>query len=264
VKSKIRSVVLTITLLTLGCGGCAEAGPFEEAKTAYDHKDYATALGIWRPLAVEGNAEAQRFVGILYENGLALPRDQAQAVALFRKAAAQGDAEAEYRLGFSLVDGAGIPRDVSRGVSLMEKAGKHGYIRSFRMIGDFYRAGFQDGVPKDEAKAVAWYRMAADQGDEISQARLGLAYEYGQGVAKDISQAISWYRKAASQGDDVSMAAPGRIYEHGDGVDVNKPVALCWYKKAAQRGGSAMTLLTKPGIDRLEQQTTSEDVESCQ
>jgi TPR repeat protein len=84
-------------LLTLIGFGQALAGPLEDAKTAYDKKDYTTALSLWSPLALAGNAEAQRGLGILYENGLSVARDGRQAVDWFRKAASQGDAEAEYR-----------------------------------------------------------------------------------------------------------------------------------------------------------------------
>ena len=39
--------------------GVAVAGPFEDGVAAYDRGDYATALRLWRPLAEEGNPDAQ-------------------------------------------------------------------------------------------------------------------------------------------------------------------------------------------------------------
>ena len=183
------------------------AGPLEEAKRAYDNRDYSTALGIWHPLADAGNAEAQRFVGILYDNGLAVSRDGREAADWFRKAAAKGDAQAEYRLGMKLVHGAdGVTRDVSQGLSLMERAGEHGYIHSFYYIADLYRTGGW-GVPEDAAQSMVWFRKAADQGDAASQTTLGIDYQYGRGVTKNIDQAISWYRKAAAQGDVTAQQA---------------------------------------------------------
>ena len=41
------------------------------------------------------------------------------------------------------------------------------------------------GVPRDDAEAVRWYRLAADQGHAGAQSHLGLKYEYGQGVPQD-------------------------------------------------------------------------------
>ena len=42
------------------------------------------------------------------------------------------------------------------------------------------------GVLKDYAKAVRWYRRAADQGYISGQRGLGLCYKNGQGVRRDI------------------------------------------------------------------------------
>ena len=39
-------------------------------------------------------------------------------------------------------------------------------------LGEFYTAG--QGVPQDDAEAVAWYRRAAEQGDADAQFQLGV------------------------------------------------------------------------------------------
>ena len=58
------------------------------------------------------------------------------------------------------------------------------------------------GLAKDEAEAVRWYKKAAEQGDAIGQANLGLMYERGAGgLTKDEAEAVRWYKKAAEQGD---------------------------------------------------------------
>ena len=49
------------------------------------------------------------------------------------------------------------------------------------------------------AKAVHWYRKAAEQGDAHAQTLLGSAYEEGEGITKDATKAVHWYRKAAEQ-----------------------------------------------------------------
>ena len=110
---KCFAFVSVISMLVIA--GQALAGPLDDANAAFAKKDYPTALSLWRPLAEAGNAEAQRGLGILYDNGLAVARDKNQAVDWYRKAAAQGDAQAEYRLGMKFVMGNGVlPHDVSR------------------------------------------------------------------------------------------------------------------------------------------------------
>ena len=38
------------------------------------------------------------------------------------------------------------------------------------------------GVPEDDAEAVRWYRLAADQGQSGAQLNLGVMYANGEGV----------------------------------------------------------------------------------
>ena len=56
------------------------------------------------------------------------------------------------------------------------------------------------GVLKDDAEAVRWYRLAADQGDATAKSNLGFMYTNGRGVLKDDAEAMRWYRLAADSG----------------------------------------------------------------
>jgi uncharacterized protein len=186
------SGLVTLALLAFSSAHSAVAGPIEDARSAYKNKDYALALGLSRPLADEG------------------------------------DPEAEYRLGQRYVNGSdGLAHDVARGIALMEKAGDQGYLNSFNMLGMIYRTG--QGVPKDPVKAAAWYRRGAELGYAPCQQSMGIAYEHGQGVPRDIHQAIAWYRKAADQDNSGAAIALARIYARGDKGEPNRQAALCWY-----------------------------------
>ena len=60
-----------------------------------------------------------------------------------------------------------------------------------------------DGVEKDAAEAVRYYRLAAEQGEFKSQCNLGLMYVQGLGVPKDHVLAYAWaYLGAANAGDE--------------------------------------------------------------
>ena len=56
------------------------------------------------------------------------------------------------------------------------------------------------GVPRDDAQAVKWYRLAADQGVAKAQTNLGVKYANGRGVPQDDVQAHMWFNLAAAQG----------------------------------------------------------------
>ena len=47
----------------------AMAGAFEDGVTAYERQDYATALGLFQPLADKGDASAQFNIGSMYAYG---------------------------------------------------------------------------------------------------------------------------------------------------------------------------------------------------
>ena len=57
-----------------------------------------------------------------------------------------------------------------------------------------------EGVAKDKAEAVTWYRHAAYSRHAEAQYNLARCYATGDGVAKDEEDAVSWYRSAADQG----------------------------------------------------------------
>ena len=52
---------------------------------------------------------------------------------------------------------------------------------------------YGDGVALDYAAAMQWYRVAAEQGDKVSQFQIGLMYQTGQGVAADAEEAHRWF-----------------------------------------------------------------------
>ena len=66
------------------------AGPLEDANAAIKRRDYATAVRLIRPLAEQGNANAQYDLGTFYDNGLGVPQDKVRAYMWFSLSAAQG------------------------------------------------------------------------------------------------------------------------------------------------------------------------------
>ena len=61
---------------------------------------------------------------------------------------------------------------------------------------------FGEGVPKNNAEAIKWFRKAAEQGNAEAQNNLGHMYEEGQGVTQDFVEAQMWYNLAAAKGDE--------------------------------------------------------------
>jgi TPR repeat protein len=79
------------------------------AAGAYERKDFALAVSLWKPLAAEGNAEAETLLGAMYWQGEGVPRDHAEAARLYLAAAERGYARAQNDIGFMYGFGEGIP-----------------------------------------------------------------------------------------------------------------------------------------------------------
>ena len=75
---------------------------------------------------------------------------------------------------------------------------------------------------------------AAEQGNMISQTRLGEMHYYGKGVPRDYVEAMKWFLKAAEQGHVEAYYTLGCMYEEGKGVAQNHAEAAKWFRKAGQ------------------------------
>ena len=154
-------VLLMVSLLTCA-GGVAIAQDYDAGLKAAQAGDFQTALKEWKPLADQGHAYAQYYLGLMYANGEGVVEDDAEAVRWYRLAADQGLAIAQVNLGLKYANG--------------------------------------EGVPEDDAEAVRWYRLAADQGDANAQNNLGWMYANGEGVLQDNVTAHMWFNIAGANG----------------------------------------------------------------
>ncbi len=84
---------------------------FDDAVSAHERGDYATALREFRVLAKQGFASAQLNLGFMYDNGEGVLQDYAEAVKWYRLAAEQGHAAGQNNLGVLYGEGQGVPQD---------------------------------------------------------------------------------------------------------------------------------------------------------
>lgn len=74
----------------------AEAATVAEAHDAYQRGDFETALRLYRPLAEQGNTDAQFLLGEMYAKGQGVPKDYALAYMWYNLAAAQSPTNAAW------------------------------------------------------------------------------------------------------------------------------------------------------------------------
>ncbi len=143
-------------------------GSLHAGQQALARSDYAAAASEFFPLARQGNASAQYFLGRMYHEGKGVPEDNKIAFRWTRKAAEQGHPEAGSLLGLLYAQG--------------------------------------QGVARDDAEAARWFHRAAARGDATGQTKMGMCYMRGLGVPRDHLKAYMWFDLAAarSTGHDLS------------------------------------------------------------
>jgi TPR repeat protein len=237
IKAMITALVVGMSLIE-----SVAAGPFEDGVAAYQRGDYLAAMRFFRPIADQGNGDAQYNLGLMYDKGLGVRTDAPTAANWYRKAANLGIADAQCDLGILYAEGRGVPRDYAAAVGWFQRAADQGDARAQWSLGTMYIEGH--GVVQSYAEAMKWNRKAADQGFADAQQNVGTMYAKGQGVPKDAAEAVKWYQLSADQGLASAQFMLGYKYAVGDGVPPNPPEAVKWLRKAAdQKYPNAQTVL---------------------
>ena len=82
-----------------------------DPKKAFDSGNYETALNLWLPLAENGDADAQNYLGIIYYLGLGTQKNYKKALEWYGRAAKAGHADAQRNYGDMINFGRGTHKD---------------------------------------------------------------------------------------------------------------------------------------------------------
>lgn len=66
-------------------------------------------------------------------------------------------------------------------------------------------------APRNPAKAICWFNIAAQQSHAGAEAALGVCHERGIGTARDTQQARQWYQRAISHGHPHALLVLTRL-----------------------------------------------------
>jgi len=128
---RLTTALLTVSFIV--SSAVAFADPFGDSITAYDRGDYATAVRLLRPLAEQGDAQAQNALGAMYYNGKGVTEDFKEAVRWYRLAAAQGYASAQLNLGAMYYEGKGVAEDFIRAYMWLSIAAAKGNANAVQL-----------------------------------------------------------------------------------------------------------------------------------
>ncbi len=210
------------------------AANYEEGKQAYLDKNYARALEILKPLAENGDSQAQVTLGIMYDFGHGVAKDPAKAIEWYIKAAEQGIPVVQHDVGVKYFQGQGVEQDYLKAAYWWEQSANAGLADSQFNLGLLYYRGI--GLKVDYQKASSLFTSAAEQDHPHAQYSLAVMYAFGQYLDKNYEHALKWFSKSAAH--DVAQAQfnLGVFYENGYGLDVNIATAKKWYALAANGG----------------------------
>jgi|HigsolmetaAR203D_1030402.scaffolds.fasta_scaffold00564_5 FOG: TPR repeat, SEL1 subfamily len=100
--------------------------------------------------------------------------------------------------------------------------------------GRAYQRGI--GVPRDYARALRSYEIAAAAGDARAMNNLGVMALQGRGQVPNVGKASDWFRKAAAAGSAAASYNLGLLSEFGVGEPPSPAKAAASYLIAAQQG----------------------------
>ena len=154
----------------------------------------------------KGNAAACTNVGVIYHEGMTVPRDSVKGVAMFRRACEGGDPRGCSNLGITHVKESLTEAEASVAVRLLERGCSGSDALGCRSLGWMYDHGH--GVKEDAsratqlyAKALTLYQRDCGTGDARSCTMVGVSAGEGKGSARDEKRAVEFYQRGCDLRD---------------------------------------------------------------
>ncbi|MDB2388608.1 sel1 repeat family protein [Alphaproteobacteria bacterium] len=184
----------------------------KNALSAITNKDYNTAIKILLPIAENGNASADFYLGYLYFNGLGVIANEKQAnkfrlsaAKIFKEQAENGNNEAISKLGRILADSSQLDNtDFLEELKWLKLASSNGCREASFMLGNIYNTGHKindtnesDFFPIiNKKEAFKWFKISAEQGMAFGMINVASFLRLGTGVELDLKDAFKWYNIA--------------------------------------------------------------------
>ncbi|TIL39537.1 MAG: tetratricopeptide repeat protein [Mesorhizobium sp.] len=185
--------------------------------------------------ADRGHVRAVFELGYLHATGTGLAANRKQANTFYAAAADKGDPYGMTSWGRALFHGYGVERDTDKGLDLLLKAAAMGHTYAMNDLGAIFTEG-RNGVPADQARAVAFLKAGVQRQDMYSMNLLGRNYLSGRGVEKDPKAALALFQKAIDLGQPYAPGSLARMYRDGVGVEQNLDEAQRLFELATSRG----------------------------
>jgi TPR repeat protein len=226
----------------------------------------------WCEIAAKnGNAEAQYFLGVIYEEGKGTERDIPKSIEWYTKASENNNANSSYKLAWIYLIGEHLSQNLRKAFQFFKRASDMGHMESTGILNMNIKDEYleqtnrqtiiemlQEGASSGNITAqftlglhylnshhhtdgnfseeIRWFTMASKGGYSKAFYQLGQIYEDSHFELQDCEEAIRLYHIAASKGNEDALYRIARIYHRGQGVVQRYSKAFYYYVKAAEQG----------------------------
>lgn len=197
------------------------------------------------PVVAETSVNLLKEKAKQYYYGEKRNQNYSKALDLYLRAAQLGDAESQFISGGMYYKGLGSSPNYPKAFALLHEAainGKSNNVSQKIIAEEFLRGSF---IPRNYDKALKWYTLAAENGNQDALNELAYMYYTGNGVEQDLEKGAEMFLESAYNGSILAQYNVGLIYYSGDGFgDVDLKSAFAWIAIAATNGNQqALTAL---------------------
>ena len=169
--------------------------------------------------AKDGDAKAQIDLAIRLRDGKGITKDDADAMQWAHKAADAGNADALDFVGFAYLRGAVVKRNPAIAIAYFKAAANDSAQAAFNLGQCYFGA---QGIEQDCAKALNWWKTAAERGHGRAAANAAMAYHSGEGIPADPVLARSLAERAAELNDPSGLVLLGEMHFQAGELDAAK------------------------------------------
>ena len=181
--------------------------------------DDDTGVETLRSRAHSGDVAAQMDLAYRYRDGKGAAKDEAEAMQWAHRAADRGHADAMDFVGFAYLRGSVVKRNTGLAFAYFRLAAEESAAAAFNLGQCYYGA---QGTEQDCAKAMEWWKKAAERGHGRAASTAAMAYYSGEGVAADAALARRLAERAAELNDPSGLIVLGEMQFQAGDLDAAK------------------------------------------
>jgi hypothetical protein len=203
----------------------------EKGKTFYYERKFKEAKKNLILQAEDGNIEAQYYLALVYM----AQKDFSRAIIWFEKSGNGGNHSAYFQIGVMYDNGLGVPKNPLNAKDWYRKSRLAEAKNRSEYENEVYEMVDSERLKKTTMLAmVEKLKGRAQNGDPDAQFKFAQQLDFGMFVPRDLESAITWYLKAAQNAQEDAQFTLGYFYCRGVGVKQNKKIANEWLLKSGR------------------------------